>query len=309
MRLRVGTRGSALALWQSRHIAEMLSAAHRDLQVELVEIVSAGDRIVDLPLWHAEGTGFFTAALEQALLSGDINVAVHSYKDLPVDFTAGLTVAAVPARGPVEDVLCSRDGLTLDRLPAGARVGTCSTRRTAQVRLMRQDLEMIPLRGNVPTRVARVGRDLDAIILARAGLVRLGLDAAITETFPTERMVPAPAQGALAIQCRSVDVAVQRRLRVLDDAATRSAVDAERTMLHVLGGGCSVPVGALAAAVAGGLALTGAVFDLSTGAALRVSMTGADSAALGQLAAARLIELGAGEILAALASSPAGQPA
>ena len=309
MRLRIGTRGSALALWQSRHVAARLSAAHPDLQIELVEIASTGDRLTELPLSHVEGTGFFTAALEAVLVAGDIDVAVHSYKDLPVDFTAGLTVAAVPARGPVEDVLCSRDGLTLDRLPAGARVGTCSTRRTAQVRRLRQDLHMIPLRGNVPTRVARVGRDLDAIVLARAGLVRLGLDAAITETFPIERMVPAPAQGALAIQCRSVDVAVQRRLRVLDDAATRSAVDAERTMLHVLGGGCSVPVGALATAVAGGLALTGAVFDLSTGAALRVSITGAHAVTLGQLAAARLIELGAGELLAALASSPAGQPA
>ncbi len=309
MRLRIGTRGSALALWQSRHVAARLSAAHPDLQIELVEIASKGDRITELPLSHVEGTGFFTAALEHVLVAGDIDVAVHSYKDLPVDFTAGLTVAAVPARGPVEDVLCSRDGLTLDRLPAGARVGTCSTRRTAQVRQMRQDLEMIPLRGNVPTRVARVGRDLDAIVLARAGLVRLGLDTAITETFPIERMVPAPAQGALAIQCRAADVDVQRRLRVLDDAATRSAVDAERTMLHVLGGGCSVPVGALATAAAGGLALTGAVFDLSSGAALRVFLTGADSTALGQLAAARLIELGAGELLAALAASPAGQPA
>lgn len=309
MRLRIGTRGSALALWQSRHVAARLSAAHPDLQIELVEIASRGDRVTELPLSHVEGTGFFTAALEHVLVAGDIDVAVHSYKDLPVEFTAGLTVAAVPARGPVEDVLCGRDGLTLDRLPAGARVGTCSTRRTAQVRRMRPDLEMIPLRGNVPTRVARVGRDLDAIVLARAGLVRLGLDTAITETFPIERMVPAPAQGALAIQCRSLDVEVQRRLRVLDDAATRSAVDAERTMLHVLGGGCSVPVGALATVAAGGLTLTGAVFDLSSGAALRVSLTGADSTALGQLAAARLIELGAGELLAALASSPAGQPA
>jgi len=309
MRLRIGTRGSALALWQSRHVAARLSAAHPDLQIELVEIASKGDRITELPLSHVEGTGFFTAALEHVLVAGDIDVAVHSYKDLPVEFTAGLTVAAVPARGPVEDVLCGRDGLTLDRLPAGARVGTCSTRRTAQVRRLRPDLEMIPLRGNVPTRVARVGRDLDAIVLARAGLVRLGLDTAITETFPIERMVPAPAQGALAIQCRAVDVEVQHRLRVLDDAATRSAVDAERTMLHVLGGGCSVPVGALATSSAGGLALTGAVFDLSSGAALRVALTGADSTALGQLAAARLIELGAEELLAALASSPTGQPA
>lgn len=309
MKLRIGTRGSALALWQSRHVAALLSACDRDLQVELVEITSDGDRLTDIPLSHVEGTGFFTAAIEQSLVAGEIDVAVHSFKDLPVDFTPGLTVAAVPARGPVEDVLCGRDGLTVATLPVGARVGTCSTRRTAQVRLMRQDLEMVALRGNVPTRVAHVGRDLDAIVLARAGLVRLGLDHAITEVFPVERMVPAPAQGALAIQCRLGDAAVQRRLAGLDDAPTRRAVDAERTMLHVLGGGCSVPVGAIATPVAGGLTMTAAVFNVVTGAALRVRVTGADSVALGQEAAARLIEQGAGEILAALASSSAEAPA
>lgn len=309
MRLRIGTRGSALALWQSRHVAALLSAGDLDLQVELVEIASVGDRLTDIPLSHVEGTGFFTAALEQSLAAGEIDVAVHSFKDLPVESTAGLFVAAVPERGPVADVLCGRDGLTLATLPAGARVGTCSTRRTAQVRLMRQDLEMVPLRGNVPTRVARVGRDLDAIVLARAGLVRLGLDHAITEVFTIERMVPAPAQGALAIQCRLWDTALRRRIAVLDDAQTRSAVDAERTMLHVLGGGCSVPVGAIATPAAGGLSLTAAVFNDSTGAALRVCVTGADSVALGQLAAARLIAQGAGEILAAFALSSAGAPA
>lgn len=309
MRLRIGTRGSALALWQSRHVAALLSACDRDLQVELVEIASAGDRLTDIPLSHVEGTGFFTAALEQSLVAGEIDVAVHSFKDLPVDSTAGLIVAAVPARGPVEDVLCGRDGLTLATLPAGARVGTCSSRRTAQVRLLRQDLEMVTLRGNVPTRVARVGRDLDAIVLARAGLVRLGLDHAITEVFAIERMVPAPAQGALAIQCRLGDTAVHSRIAVLDDAPTRSAVDAERTMLHVLGGGCSVPVGAIATPADGGLSLTAAVFSDSTGAALRVRVTGADSVALGQLAAARLIRQGAGAILAAFASSAAETPA
>ncbi|MDP2052006.1 MAG: hydroxymethylbilane synthase [Acidobacteriota bacterium] len=309
MRLRIGTRGSALALWQSRHVAARLSAGDRDLQVVLVEITSAGDRLTDVPLSHVEGTGFFTAAIEQALAAGEIDVAVHSFKDLPVDSTAGLIVAAVPERGPVEDVLCGRDGLTLATLPAGARVGTCSTRRTAQVRLMRQDLEMVTLRGNVPTRVARVGRDLDAIVLARAGLVRLGLDHAITEVFAIDRMVPAPAQGALAIQCRIGDTAVHRRIAVLDDAPTRRAVEAERTMLHVLGGGCSVPVGAIATPVAGGLSLSAAVFNAATGAALRVCVTGADPVALGQLAAARLMALGAGEILAAFASSSAGAPA
>ena len=309
MTLRIGTRGSALALWQSRHISARLSEAHPDLEVELVEIASEGDRVTDVPLSHVEGTGFFTAALEQALVSGEIDLAVHSYKDLPVKSIAALVVAAVPVRGPVEDALCGRDGLTLEGLPAGARVGTCSTRRAAQVRLVRQDLELVPLRGNVPTRLGRVGRDLDAIVLARAGLVRLGLDQSITETFPTERMVPAPAQGALAVQCRVADAAVYGRLHVLNDAATRRAVDAERTLLHALGGGCSVPVGAIATAFASGVQLTAAVFGLRTGVAVRVQMTGADPVALGQLAAARLIEQGAGDILAEFASGPAGVPA
>lgn len=306
MKLRVGTRGSALALWQSRHIVAMLSAAHRDLRVELVEIVSAGDRIVDLPLWHVEGTGFFTAALEQALLSGDIDVAVHSFKDLPVESSAALVVAAVPARAPVEDVLCARDGLTFDALPAGARVGTCSTRRMAQARLLREDLELLPLRGNVPTRVSRVGQDLDAVILARAGLERLGLTAAITETFSTSRMLPAPAQGALAVQCRASDVDVCRRLAVLDEPAARQAVDAERAVLHALGGGCSVPVGAIAIASAAGIHLTAGVFGLHTRSAIRLEVAGTDATVLGHLAAARLVEQGAGGILAECASASAG---
>ena len=175
--LRIGTRGSALALWQSRYVAGLLANNLPGMQIELVEISSLGDRVTDVPLSHVEGTGFFTASIEQALVAGEVDVAVHSYKDLPVDSTPGLVVAAVPQRGPVEDVLCARDGRTLMTLPAGARVGTCSARRTAQVRMMRDDLEIVPLRGNVPTRVARINDDLDAIVLARAGLVRLSLDA------------------------------------------------------------------------------------------------------------------------------------
>ena len=300
MKLRIGTRGSALALWQSRHIADRLAAVSPGIAVSLVEISSDGDRITDLPLSQVEGTGFFTAALERALLSGEVDVAVHSYKDLPVESSRDLTVAAVPARGPVEDVLCARDGLTLEALPAGARVGTCSTRRTAQIRLVRTDLDIIALRGNVPTRVARVGHDLDAIVLARAGLTRLGLDRAITETFSIDRMLPAPAQGALAVQCRIEDAGVRLCLTVLDDDATRRCVTAERTMLHALGGGCSVPVAAVARIVDGRLDLTGGVFGLTTRRAVRVQIVGVDPTALGELAAARLRDEGASSILAEL---------
>lgn len=297
MKMRIGTRGSALALWQSRHIAASLAAAWPDVQIDLVEISSDGDRLTDVPLSHVEGTGFFTAALEHALLSGEIDVAVHSYKDLPVVSSAQLTVAAVPNRGPVEDALCARDGLTLDALPPGARVGTCSTRRTAQVRLIRDDLEIVALRGNVPTRLARVGRDLDAIVLACAGLSRLGLHEAISERFSIERMVPAPAQGALAVQCRIADDEVRRCLQVLDDPQTRRAVAAERTMLHALGGGCSVPVGAVATAQDGRVHLTAGVFGLRTRTAIRTELSGEDPIAVGRLAAARLFDQGAGELL------------
>ncbi|MGH9387741.1 MAG: hydroxymethylbilane synthase [Vicinamibacterales bacterium] len=298
MKLRIGTRGSALALWQSRHIAERLATLSPDIEVSLIEISSDGDRMTDLPLSHIEGTGFFTAALEWALLSGEVDVAVHSYKDLPVESSRDLTVAAVPRRGPVEDVLCARDGMTLETLPAGARVGTCSTRRTAQVRLVRDDLEVVSLRGNVPTRVARVGADLDAIVLARAGLIRLGLDRAISETFSIERMLPAPAQGALAVQCRADDHEVRQRLSLLDDEGTRRCVTAERQMLHALGGGCSVPVGAVARIVEGRLDLTGGVFGLATRRAARVKLSGDDAETLGELAAERLREEGASAILA-----------
>lgn len=303
MTLRIGTRGSALALWQSRHIADRLAATSTDLEVTVVEISSDGDRMTEIPLSHVEGTGFFTAALERALLSGEIDVAVHSYKDLPVESSPDLTVAAVPSRGPVEDVLCARGGLTLETLPAGARIGTCSTRRTAQVRLVRADLEVVALRGNVPTRLARVGHDLDAIVLARAGLVRLGLGDAITETFTFERMLPAPAQGALAVQCRASDEAVRQRLRVLNDDDTMRAVLAERTMLHGLGGGCSVPVGAVATWAPAGLHMTAGVFGLRTRKVVRTEVTGRDPIAVGRLAADRLREHGASDILAECGSA------
>jgi len=293
-RLRIGTRGSALALWQSRHVAARLSAASPGLQVELVEISSVGDRITDVPLSHVEGT---------------VDVAVHSYKDLPVESTPGLVVAAVPARAPVEDVLCAAPGMTLATLPPGARVGTCSARRAAQVLRLRPDLVILPLRGNVPTRVARVGRDLDAIVLARAGLVRLGLTGAITQIFDVETMLPAPAQGALAVQVRADDDVSRRSASVLDDLATRRAVDAERTVLHALGGGCSVPVAAAARATLDTLTLTAAVFDLSGQRVVRADGIGSDPARVGESTAARLLAGGAGDILAEFGRQAAAQAA
>lgn len=296
--IRIGTRGSALALWQARHVAAWLGQAAPGVEVTLVEIVSAGDELTDVPLTELEGTGFFTAALDRALLAGDVDVAVHSFKDVPVEMAPGLAVAAVPVRGPVDDVLCARDGLTLAGLPPGARVGTCSARRTAQVRAIRADLDIRPLRGNVPTRVARVGSgDLDAVVLARAGLVRLGLEAHITDVLPISQVLPAPAQGALAVVCRANDAAVHAMLSALDDPATRDAVTAERTVLHALGGGCSVPVGALARHDGDVLHLSAGVFALDGRRGVRQEVSGADPVALGEQAARQLVAGGADALL------------
>lgn len=303
--LRLGTRGSALALWQSRHIAARLEAAHPGLAIALVEIVSTGDRVTDVPLSHVEGTGFFTAAIEQALACREIDLAVHSCKDLPVAVTPGLTVAAIPERGPIEDVLVARDGHTLASLPPGARVGTCSLRRTAQVRARRPDLVCVSLRGNVPTRIARVtGGALDAIVLARAGVERLGLAAHVTEVFAADDVLPAPAQGALAVQCRERDDEVVARLTALDDGPTRTAVTAERDVLHRLGGGCSAPVAALAVPDGNGFRLRAAVFDLTDGRAIRASATGPAPLNLGAMVSAALLDLGAGALIAAGAVDP-----
>ena len=316
-RLRIGTRGSALALWQSRHIAGRLALLVPDVAIELVEIVSTGDRVTDLPLSHVEGTGFFTATIEQALLDRQVDVAVHSCKDLPVAPTPDLVLAAIPTRGPVEDALVARDRLTLATLPPGARVGTCSLRRTAQVRARRPNLLCVPLRGNVPTRVARVvNGELDAIVLARAGLERLGLADHITEVFDTAEVLPAPAQGALAVQCHAADVHVRALLTRLDDPETRRAVTAERHVLHVLGGGCSVPVGAQAVVHQDRITLVAAVFDVTDGRALRAVSVGPTPEAVGDAVARSLLDLGAGAWLDAAesaatldASRPDGVPA
>ena len=246
-RLRIGTRGSALALWQSRHVAGLLGRTLPGIEIELVEITSLGDRVTDVPLSHVEGTGFFTASIEHALIAGEVDIAVHSLKDLPVDSTPGLVVAAVPPRGPVEDTLCARDGRTLATLPAHARVGTCSARRTAQVRMLRPDLELVPLRGNVPTRLRKLAENqgVDAIVLAAAGLTRLNLDLSgfVVVELPPEWWVPAPGQGALAAQCRVDDPEIQSQVATLADAACVNATRWEREFLRVIEGGCSTPFG------------------------------------------------------------------
>lgn len=245
--LRLGTRASRLARWQTNRIMFELRQAHAGLDCVAVQVATAGDRDRQTPLPEIGGKGVFTEALERSLLTGDIDVAVHSLKDLPIEDRPELTLGAVCLRADARDVLVARDGWTLDTLPAGARVGTSSTRRAAQLLAARPDLNLIPVRGNVDTRVRKAKEGAcDATILAAAGVERLDLTEAVSEYLSFEQMLPAPGQGALAVQCRVDDSATLALLQSLDDAAVRAAVGAERAFLAGLGGGCAAPVAAYA---------------------------------------------------------------
>lgn len=245
----LGTRASALARWQTAYVEALLREAWPDVEIQTRLISTQGDRVVDTPLPLIGGKGVFTAELEAALHNGEIDFAVHSLKDLPTESPIGLTVGAVPSRAPVGDALISRQGYTLATLPQGATVGTSSRRRAAQIRHRRPDLRMIDIRGNVDTRLRKAhdpAGEYDAIVLAHAGLDRLGLTAHITEILALNVMLPAPGQGALGIQCRDDDES-RTRLAPLNHAPTQWAVTAERAFLAALGGGCSLPVAAYAA--------------------------------------------------------------
>jgi hydroxymethylbilane synthase len=298
--LRIGTRGSALALAQAGHVAEVIRAA--GCPVELTVVRTTGDESL-APVAEL-GVGVFTTALRDALSRGDVDFAVHSYKDLPTARDPRFTLAAVPLREDPRDALVARDGLVLGELPAGSRVGTGSPRRAAQLCALGLGLEIVQLRGNVDTRIGKVrSGELDAVVLARAGLSRLGRLAEITETLDPLQMLPAPAQGALAIECRVDDLDTEHRLGALNDPASRVAVSAERAMLAALEAGCSAPVGALAEVVEDlddegriieGLSLRG-VAATTDGALLRASITGktTEAESLGRALAAELLDLGA----------------
>jgi hydroxymethylbilane synthase len=260
--LRIGTRGSRLALWQAQFVADRLRPVAAPRPVELVEIQTAGDRVRDLPLSRIGGDGVFTKEIERALLAGAVDVAVHSLKDLPTAPVDGLLLAAVPARGPAGDVFISRRHRSFDELPSGAVVGTGSLRRRAQALYRRPDLRLADLRGNVETRLRKLAdQDLDAIILAQAGLERLGLGEFVTEVLHPGWMLPAVGQGALGLECRTDDGATRELLQYLDDAPTRQAVRAERALLRGLDGGCLVPVGTATAITGEVLTLRAAVFQ------------------------------------------------
>ena len=297
--LRLGTRGSALARAQSDHVADALRAA-TGRPVELVEIVTAGDRST-APVAQL-GVGVFVSALRDALVANEIDFAVHSYKDLPTAEPGGLHIAAVPAREDPRDALVARDGLALAELPDGAIVGTGAVRRIAQLNALRLPLSVTPIRGNVDTRIGRVlgpSADLHAVVLARAGLLRLGRAYAITETLDPMLMLPAPAQGALAVECRLDDHDLVELLATLDHAPTRAAVIAERALLATLEAGCSAPVAAYAELAEGEdgdeIYLRGAVISPDGSRAVRLSRTGtpADAAEIGKALAADLLDNGA----------------
>lgn len=260
MILRIGTRGSPLALWQAHHVADLLRAAEPGLQIELIEIETVGDQVRDVPLTQLGGDGAFTKAIQHALLDDRVDVAVHSLKDLPTFVVEGLMLAAVPKRGPSGDAFVSVQHRSFADLPMGAVVATSSLRRKAQLLFRRPDLKLIDIRGNVDTRLRKlVEQNLDATILAQAGLVRLGLAERITEILDPAWMFPAVGQGALGLECRTNDAATRAIVERLSDAPTRWSVLAERAMLRGLGGGCQVPIGAVTQIANGMLTLRGVV--------------------------------------------------
>jgi hydroxymethylbilane synthase len=295
--LRIGTRASALARTQTGSVADALG-----VPVEIVPIVTEGDRS-SAALTQIGGTGVFVSALRTALLDGSIDVAVHSYKDLPTAPADGIVIAAVPLRADPRDALVARDGLTLGELPPGARVGTGSPRRAAQLRALGLGLDVQPLRGNVDTRLGKVASgELDAVVLALAGLRRLGRDGEVTEILDPIQVLPAPAQGALAIECRADDEAAIAAVAVLDDAETRAAVAAERALLVALEAGCSAPVAGLAEIVEDEepeVFLRGSVTAVDGSDAVRLSATGplTDAEGVGRRLAAELLADGAAQMM------------
>jgi hydroxymethylbilane synthase len=296
--LTFATRPSKLARWQTNYICRQLQLAWDDLVCEQSVITTKGDRILNKPIPEIGGKGLFTHELERALREGHVDAAVHSLKDLPTEDAPGLTVGVVPERvDPGETLICPA-GHTLEDLPSGARVGTSSVRRRAQLLAVRPDLQVLPLRGNVDTRLRKVieGR-YDAIVLAAAGVTRLELQKYITQYLPYDFMLPAPGQGALAVQCRENDVHTLSLLRALDHPPTRLAVAAERAFLSALGGGCSLPVGALATVSGAEIELQGVIVSPDGTDVLRLQGAHTDPHKLGVELAQRAFAKGAAEVM------------
>ena len=298
--LRIATRKSALALWQAEHVASLLRTAHPGLRVELVPMTTRGDEVLDKPLATIGGKGLFLKELEVAMLEGRADLAVHSLKDVPAELEPGFALPAILPRADAADAFVSNRYADVTALPPGARVGTSSLRRQAQLRAVRPDLELLDLRGNVGTRLQKLDAGhYDAIILACAGLERLGLHERIRSRMSAPSWLPAPGQAAIAIEARADQAGVLETLAVLDDADTRLAVTAERAMNQALGGSCTVPVGAWCTVTERGLHLRGMVGDVASGRLLLAEAAGSSDEAteLGARVAQALFAQGAATLL------------
>ncbi|MBR9985210.1 MAG: hydroxymethylbilane synthase [Desulfosarcina sp.] len=296
----IGTRGSQLALWQANWVKEAVNRNHPDLTIELVIIKTKGDKILDVPLAKVGGKGLFVKEIEEALLDGRIDLAVHSMKDMPADIPVGLCIGAIPEREEPRDVLITRSRLPLERLNKGARIGTSSLRRSAQLLRVRPDIRIVPLRGNLDTRLKKLESEaLDAIVLAAAGVRRLGLADRITQILDESILLPAVGQGALCIEIRENDSRIAAVVADLDDLPTRQVVMGERMFLNRLEGGCQVPIAGHGHIDENGYTLTGLVCDVDGSHQVKQSQTGpeAQSEQIGRQLAETLLAMGAGEIL------------
>jgi hydroxymethylbilane synthase len=298
-RLRIGSRGSQLALWQANHISSLLRERGHDVELEIIK--TTGDKILDVALAKVGTKGMFTKEIEDSLAEGRVDLAVHSLKDLPTELSAEFEIAAITRRENAQDVFCSVRHASIDALPHRARVGTSSLRRQAQLMAIRPDLEIYPLRGNVDTRLRKLeAGEYDAIILAAAGLNRLGKTALVKQLIPTQIMCPAAGQGALGIEIRAGDSETRQHLAFLDDAAARATTTCERALLNKLGGGCQVPIGASAEMRGGRLHLEGLVAHPDGKTVLRESRDGNNPVALGEAVGETLLRRGGDVILEAV---------
>ena len=302
-KLTIGTRQSLLALWQSNHIAALLREKYPECEVVLKKIVTKGDRILDVPLAQIGGKGLFTKEIETELADGTIDLAVHSLKDMPTVLPEGLCLTAITERANVGDAFVSNKYASFDELPLGAVIGTSSLRRKAQLLAARPDLQIIDLRGNVDTRLRKLDEGLyDAIILAAAGLERLGHGDRITALIPPDVCLPAVGQGALAIEARTADDEVRSMLEFLNDLPTKQSTDAERAFLGLLEGGCQVPIGVHADVAGEQIKIEAIIAALDGSTVLRDTITGKaeDAVALGQQLGKKMLAAGGQEILAAI---------
>ncbi|HZP62694.1 MAG TPA: hydroxymethylbilane synthase [Terriglobales bacterium] len=298
-RLRIGSRGSQLALWQANHISTLLRERGHEVELEIIK--TTGDKITDVALAKVGTKGMFTKEIEEALAEGRVDLAVHSLKDLPTQVPPGFEIAAITKRENPCDVFCSRKYSSIDELPHGARVGTSSLRRQAQLKAIRPDLQIVPLRGNVDTRLRKLeAGEYDAVILAAAGLNRLGKTELVKQVIPSNVMCPAAGQGALGIEIRAGDSVTREHLAFLNDAGARATSTCERALLNKLGGGCQVPIGASAEVRDGRLHLEGVVADPAGSRVIRESGDGSDPVQLGERIADALLRGGGEEILEAV---------